>query len=193
MAEPSIRQPDLLVAEGDPGAQLVLHCEADDAPAIAALAGISLPSEMLRSAATGAWRALHLAPDEWLLIGPVAERDAVAARIGTAAQPQSLVDVSERNRHVRIAGRAAATLLRSACPLDLDARAFPASGCTRTVFGKAAVLLERDADCFRMHYARSFRDYVLGLVRMAALDLPESRSNQGEEGGMATAAADGAW
>lgn len=175
MVEPLVAHADVRVVEGGRCARLVLHCEPADAPAIAALAGVALPSAMLRVETTGAWRALHLAPDEWLLLGPAADRDAMTARIGAAAEPHSLVDVGERNRHLRVEGPAGATLLNTGCPLDLAERAFPPGACTRTVFGKATVMIEREVDCFRMHYARSFEGYVVGLARTAAQDLPGIR------------------
>lgn len=172
MADVLIDQPGLRVVEGGRHAQLVLHCDPDHAPAIEVRAGVPLAAAMLRVEANDTWRSLHLAPDEWLLIGPIADRDATIARIDATPEPHSLVDVGERSLHLRIEGAAAATLLNSACPLDLSNRAFAPNACARTLFGKAPVMLERAQDCFRMHYARSFRDYVIGLARTAAQDLP---------------------
>lgn len=177
MAEILVERADLLVTRDEPAAQLVLHCEPADAPALAAAAGLALPGAMLRAETTAGWRALHLAPDEWLLVGPAAERDRVVGRIEAAAAPCSLVDVGERGLTLRVEGGAATTLLNAGCPLDLGDRAFPPGACTRTLFGKATVVLERsrDADCFRMQYGRSFDGYVIGLIRAAATDLPEAR------------------
>ena len=177
MAETLVEWSDLLVTRDGPAAQLVLHCEPADAPALAAAAGLTLPGAMLRAERPAGWRALHLAPDEWLLIGPVAERDRVVGRIGAADVPRSLVDVGERGLTLRVEGGAATALLNAGCPLDLSNRAFPPGACTRTLFGKATVVLERshDADCFRMQYGRSFDGYVIGLIRAAATDLPEAR------------------
>lgn len=184
MAETLVEQASLLVVEGEPEAQLVLHCDPSDAAAIGAIAGIALPPEMLRAETTGEWRALHLAPDEWLLIGPPQDRDAIVGRIEAASEAHSLVDVGERSRHVRIEGRAATALINTGCPLDLDPRSFPPGACSRTLFGKATVVLERDGpDCFRMHYGRSFGDYVVGLIRTAARDLPETWPSRGGEVG----------
>ena len=65
-----------------------------------------------------------------------------------------------------------ALLLNEGCPLDLDAAAFPPGRCTRTLFGKAEIVLwRRDVDAWRVEVARSFAPYLLALLREAAADL----------------------
>ena len=50
-------------------------------------------------------------------------------------------------------------------PLDLDQAAFPVGMCTRTLFGKAEIVLWRKADdAFRVEVWRSFAPYVLGCL-----------------------------
>jgi sarcosine oxidase subunit gamma len=62
-------------------------------------------------------------------------------------------------------------VLNGGCPLDLDPSAFPAGAATRTVFGKAEIVLLREADDrFRVECWRSFSDYVFGLLEAAARD-----------------------
>ena len=160
------------VATGGAAAQFVLHCDPADAPALAGRLDVALPAAMLRVERTGGWRALHLAPDEWLLVGPPGGAAALAARVDGAPEPHSLVDVGERTQHLLVEGPAAPALLATACPLDFDGSAFPPGAATRTLFGKVTIMLERDTDCFRMHYGRSFAEHMAALVRTAALDLP---------------------
>lgn len=168
-----LEQQHLSVAPLDDRARLALHCDPADAPAFVA-AGLTLPRDMLRSAARDGWHALHLGPDEWLLIGPPAERAAMIARIGDIAVPHSLVDIGARNVGMVIGGGDAATLLNSGCPLDLSDAAFPPGGCTRTLFGKLTVMLWRPDERPRyiMEYTRSFDRYAVEFIRTAARDLP---------------------
>ena len=72
-----------------------------------------------------------------------------------------------------VAGDGAADLLNAGCALDLSDAAFPPNSCTRTLFGKADILLWRptEASAFRVEYARSFADYVRRLMAAAAEDL----------------------
>ncbi|HXI48279.1 MAG TPA: hypothetical protein VNH39_06790, partial [Steroidobacteraceae bacterium] len=59
----------------------------------------------------------------------------------------------------------AATILAGACPLDLDARAFPVHMCTRTVLAKAEIVLWRTApDAFHVEVWRSFQPYAQALL-----------------------------
>ena len=171
MAEALIERANLRIARRLPDAQLLLHGNPHDAPALSELGGIALGDQMLQVSTTGEWSALHLSPDEWLLIGPANHRDSMAARFTNASVPLSLVDISERSLGVEIGGSAAATLLNTGCPLDLHDDAFPPGACTRTLFGKAAVMIWRTAAVYRMQYGRSFDDYVTAYIRTAAEDL----------------------
>lgn len=166
-----LERPGLRVTRMAPEARLVLHSAPEDRTSFGDL---ELPEPMLRATATGDWHALHLAPDEWLLAGP---RDGTARVKDMAAASgvvHSLVDVSDRTLAVEVAGRDAKPLINAGCPLDLADAAFPVNACTRTLFGKASILLWRTAaDSFRVEYARSFDAYVTTSIETAAQDLPE--------------------
>ena len=83
-----------------------------------------------------------------------------------------LVDVSHRNTGLIIRGTKVADILNAACPLDLDEAAFPMGMCTRTLFGKAEIVLWRTAnDAFHMETWRSFLPYVVGVLGVAIRDL----------------------
>ncbi len=146
-------------------AQWLFHCAPADAAEAGAGLGIDLGDAMLRATAGGDWHALHLAPDEWLLVGP---RGAVPGEVGVT---HSLIDVSDRSLGFEVSGRDAPAALNAACPLDLGDAAFPAGSCTRTLFGKASVLLWRIADAtWRIDCGRSFATYVAGLLTLAVED-----------------------
>ena len=126
-----------------------------------------LPGTILTSTRQGDHAALMLGPDEWLLIGGI---DAIDPPASTLV---SLVDVSARDLAFEIAGRAATAILNAGCPLDLADRAFPAGMATRTVFGKAEVVLWRPGleSLWRMVLPRSMAPYVAGYLSQAVLDL----------------------
>lgn len=150
----------------------MLHCAPADRADMAEMLGLHLPDTMLRAGFARGWHALHLSPDEWLLIGALNETGAIKAPVGSTIA-HSIVDISERNLGVTVVGEGAACLLNAGCALDLSDQAFPAGTCTRTLFGKADILLWRptDALAFQVEYARSFEDYVRRLMAAASADL----------------------
>ena len=140
------------------------------AAACAAAFGCPLPRDACRAAEAGDRAALWLGPDEWLLLAPEAEGEALIPAIAGAlgAVPHALVDISHRQVGFAVAGTRAAMLLNTGCPLDLDASAFPVGMCTRTVLAKSDVALWRVAPTlFRLEVNRSFADYVAGYLRVA--------------------------
>lgn len=151
-------------------AHLLLHCEPHDAPAIGERLGLDLPAAMLQSGTARGWSALHLAPDEWLLIGAVdASVDMIDAFAVLGRElPVSLVDISDRGLAFDLVGGGVEELLAAGCPMDLAEASFPIGGCTRTLFGKAMVMLWRSGPAsFRLEVARSFAPYVLALLARA--------------------------
>ena len=104
---------------------------------------------------------LWLGPDEFLLIAP----DETMPIVDIAA---ATIDVSHRDTALRVSGPRAACVLNAFCALDLHERAFPVGMCTRTVFGKAEIVLWRTgADEFRIEVARSFAPYVWACLEEA--------------------------
>lgn len=124
---------------------------------VAATLGLPLPAPL---EATD--QVLWLGPEEWLLL----------AEPGTLAGPGSLVDVSDRYRALALHGAQAPTLLNEGCPLDLADAAFPPGRCTRTLFGKAEIILWRvHANEWRVLVARSFAPYLFALLHESRADL----------------------
>jgi sarcosine oxidase subunit gamma len=137
--------------------------------------GLALPTVACRAAVNDSRAALWLGPDEFLLIAPATEANAVATDLANAlgVLPHSLVDVSHRQVTLELSGPHAEWLLGAQCPLPLDLRAFPVDMCTRTVFAKAEIVLWRSAsETFRIEVARSFTQYVVDLLLEIALELP---------------------
>ncbi len=133
--------------------------------------GLALPRTACRAAETADRAALWLGPDEWLLLAPDGEGEAIAAAFREIAAPHSLVDVSHRNTGLDLSGSEVAAVLNAGCPLDLHLAAFPVGMCTRTLFAKAEIVLWRRAvDRFRLECWRSFAPYVHGVIADAALE-----------------------
>jgi sarcosine oxidase subunit gamma len=122
--------------------------------------GIDLPTVACRLAESDGRAALWLGPDEWLLTAPNGD-DFGALAGALSGLPHATVDVGHRNVGIEISGPEAATVLAAGCPLDLDPSAFPVGMCTRTVLGKAEIVLWRTAaTIFRIEVWRSFAPYV---------------------------------
>lgn len=129
--------------------------------------GVALPREACRAATSGGRAALRLGPDEWLLIAPDGEAAGLMTTMGAALgeEPASLVDISDRQVALEVAGDKAAEAINAFNALDLDSDAFPAGMCSRTLFGKAEVVLWRTApETFRVEVWRSFAPYVEGCL-----------------------------
>lgn len=135
--------------------------------------GVGLPRDPCRAKGTDDRAALWLGPDEWLLIAPDGEAERLARALAQAVgeEPASIVDVSHRQIGVAVAGPAAADALNTFNPLDLDDTAFPIGMCTRTLFGKAEIVLWRTGrEAFRIEVWRSFAPYVFGCLEQAISD-----------------------
>jgi len=153
-----------------PAARFVFQGGAAARAAAGRAFGCALPEQRCRAHAGGERAALWLGPDERLLFAPDGAQPGVIEEIENALSgvAHSLVDVSDRQVAIVVAGGGAAELLASGCPLDLDPKTFPAGMCTRTVFGKAEVVLwRRSAEEYHLEVARSFAGYVLGCLREA--------------------------
>ncbi|HEY2660886.1 MAG TPA: sarcosine oxidase subunit gamma family protein [Caulobacteraceae bacterium] len=156
-----------------PAARFVLRGRPEALAAAETDFGLPLPQEACRAASAGDRHALWLGPDEWLLLAPVAEADALAATLEAAMAdlPHSLVEVSQRQTALRISGPRATDLLSVGCLLDLDPVAFPVGMCTRTVLAKAEIVLWRtSAEDFHIEVWRSFSPYVWRFLEAAGAE-----------------------
>ena len=149
---------DLVLAA--PSARFSLRGDAAAREAGCAAFGVTVPAT-LRAAIRGERAALWLGPDEITLLGPA----------GTPMPDGdfAIVDIGERQVAWHLTGRGGEAMLAAGCPLDL-AR-FGVGGCTRTVLGKAEILLWRRAPfAWQIEVWRSFSGYVEGVLRQAAKD-----------------------
>jgi sarcosine oxidase subunit alpha len=140
--------------------------------AIGLALGVLLPTVPCRSVISRERAALWLGPDEWLILAPETASDLAARAVrATGDHPVSVVDVSHRSQTLEITGARAAWCLNAFCALDLDVPAFPVGMCTRTLLGKAEVVLWRiAAEVFHLDVARSLVPYVWGCLEEARLE-----------------------
>jgi len=135
--------------------------------------GVLLPERPCRANSADNRAALWLGPDEHLLLAAAADMPILAASLDAALSgiAHSLVDVSQRQVALELRGPHACAILNNGCPLDLDSAEFPQGMCTRTLFGKADIVLWRTGAAeFRLEVWRSYSDYVLGCLQEAARD-----------------------
>ncbi len=149
--------------------RLSLRARADAVGALSKALGIDLPTKPKTSATKGTRTAFWLGPDEWLVLD-VPGKDLV----GECAKSKvlhSAVDISQRNTAVLVTGRNAEATLSAGCPQNLSDRAFPVGAVSRTLLGKAEVVIHRTgAQAFRVECWRSFSDYVFTYLSDAARD-----------------------
>ncbi|MBB2963445.1 sarcosine oxidase subunit gamma [Methylobacterium sp. R2-1] len=145
------------------------------------LAGLALDAPINTVGTDGETWIARLGPDEWLVGGPEADADLLQGRIheALAGLPHSLVDVSHRNVGIDVSGRQAAAVLNAGCPLDLSEAAFPPGSATRTLLGKAEIVLIRAtaAPLYRVECWRSFSTYVHGFLNEAVFGVEGSAAH----------------
>jgi sarcosine oxidase, subunit gamma len=121
---------------------------------------------------TGERMTVRLGPDEWLLLGPEIDSDAIRHDVVSALDGRffSLVDIGDRDLAVEVAGTHATDVINGGCPIDLDNAAFPAGAATRTLFGKAGIVLMRPGAqrSYRVECLRSFAPYVQAYLQDSA-------------------------
>ncbi|WP_320198164.1 sarcosine oxidase subunit gamma [Agrobacterium sp. rho-13.3] len=152
-----------------PAFRISLRAKADAVEELSQALDIKLPQSPKSSATSGLRSALWLGPDEWLVIDQ-GESNLLDACASVSAI-HSATDVSHRNVAITVSGTGAEATINAGCPQDLSLAAFPVGACSRTIFGKAEVVLVRIAeDTFRVECWRSFADYVFGLLEEGARD-----------------------
>ncbi len=145
-----------------PMTRIVIRAGQEAAIAIGDMLGVALPTAACRSNQSSDRAALWLGPDEWLVLADE------GTELPTTHAGSGIVDVSHRDTALSVSGPRAAWAINAFCALDLHLSAFAVGMCTRTVFGKAEIVLWRTAaDTFRIEVARSFAPYVWACLEEA--------------------------
>ncbi|MCA0010957.1 sarcosine oxidase subunit gamma [Mesorhizobium sp. B292B1B] len=152
-----------------PAERISLRAPEASLAALSKALGVTLPKKPKTSVSKGGRTALWLGPDEWMIIDE-AGNDPLADCAKISAL-HSAVGISHRNVAISVAGPAAAAAINSGCPQDLSPEAFPVGAASRTILGKAEIVLLRTAqDAFRVECWRSFSDYVFTFLSEGARD-----------------------
>ena len=121
---------------------------------------------------SGTRLAARIGPDEWLLISSDESSDSIGREIETALSGRfySLVDISHRNVGIEVTGERAPEALNGGVALDLSDTVFPGGCATRTLLGKAEIILIRPGAerLYRIECWRSFGRYVHEFLSEAA-------------------------
>lgn len=161
--------PMVSVTPGGPASRLAMRAPGKSRAALSRALGLKLPERPKATAVNGSRAALWLGPDEWLILD-VPQTDLMSV-VDSVTAPHSAVDISHRNQSIMVAGPGAEAALSAGCPLDLSQPAFPAGAATRTLLGKAEIVLWRtEAETFRVECWRSFADYCFTLLAESARD-----------------------
>ena len=159
---------DIRAAED--AARFSLRIDPSAASTAATAFGALLPARIGRTATSGGRLALQIGPDEWQLIAPLSEADAIVEAFGRLQTPHSLVDVGHREVGILVEGGAASLALRSAIAFDVEAMPV-GTGC-RTVFDKAQIILIRETENrFRIEVWRSFADHVRRILHAVSREI----------------------
>ncbi|KQV66199.1 sarcosine oxidase subunit gamma [Rhizobium sp. Root1220] len=149
--------------------RVALRAPAESLAALSASLGVKVPNAPKTSGRSQGRAALWLGPDEWLIIDESGAD--LMSGLANAGVAHSATDVSHRNVAIIVSGPGAENTISAGCPQDLSLEAFPVGACSRTLFGKAEiVVLRTEEDTFRVECWRSFADFVFGLLAEGAED-----------------------
>jgi len=182
LSRAAVNLPDAMLEVLPDAAKLAFRGRPASLPVAGDAFGIPLPQTACRFSAKANRVVYWLGPDEWMLQATGERPAALFASMdqALAGQSSALVDVSHRSDAFAVSGPMSEYVLNHGCPLDLSERGFPAGMCTRTILGKAAILLSRpDRLTFHIDVWRSFAPYVWQLLDEARRELAEGRGTQG--------------
>lgn len=146
-------------------ARFILRIGLADLPLASRVWGADLPAGIGGMVSSSGRIATCIGPDEWYLIAPLGEQEAIEAAFAElyATTIHSLVDVGHREVGIAVVGPEAVLALQSCIAFDIGAMPV-GSGC-RTIIDKAQIILLREADDrFRVEVWHSFSDHVWHLL-----------------------------
>jgi sarcosine oxidase subunit gamma len=149
---------------------------------LGSVGGFEIDIPINRCVASSEQVSARLGPDEWLLIAPASEGPDLERKVAGALGEVfcSVVDISHRNLAISVEGSRSRDVINSGCPLDLSDVAFPEGNATRTILGKAEIVLLRPAGqrAYRVECWRSFMPYVADFLRQGAREFAPHQSDR---------------
>ncbi|MDP2697473.1 sarcosine oxidase subunit gamma [Thalassospira sp.] len=160
----------------DPADRLAIWCEDAARNDVATALGLALPDTLNSGTDTDNGCVLRVGPEEYLAIRRPARNDwHLLEQQDFGDKIVSLTDVSHRNIAFILDGPNAAWLIASGCPQDVRDPAFPVGKASRTLFGKAEIILWRTGHHrWVIEIWRSFAPYLADHLT-AALNDPAIR------------------
>jgi sarcosine oxidase, subunit gamma len=127
--------------------------------------GAPLPPTIGEFTASAGRIAACIGPDEWYLIAPLGDQDAIEASFADFYKTtvHSLVDVGHREVGIAVEGPEAANALQSCIAADINA--MPVGSARRTIIDRVQIILIHEAeDRFHIEVWHSFADHVWHLL-----------------------------
>jgi sarcosine oxidase subunit gamma len=146
-------------------ARFILRINPQDLSAASSIWDADLPAIIGGLVSAAGRIATCIGPDEWYLIAPLAEQEAIETAFAGlyTTTIHSLVDVGHREVGIAVEGPQAVLALQSCIAFEIGAMPV-GSGC-RTIIDKAQIILLREADDrFRIEVWHSFADHVWHLL-----------------------------
>jgi sarcosine oxidase subunit gamma len=141
---------------------------------VATALGVALPTKPSITSESGVVRSVWAGPDDWFIVGPKGQADALAARLREALTGlhHAVTDVSSGYTVLHVSGAPVRDVLAQGCPLDLHPRVFGRGGCAGSHFFKASVWLWQtdDAPVYELLVRRSFMGYVWLMLERASAE-----------------------
>lgn len=142
--------------------------------AIESVLGLALPTQPCSTNDSSVLRIVWAGPDDWFIIGPKGQADALVGRLGEAlaGQHHALTDVSCGYTVLHVSGTPVRDVLAQGCPLDLHPRVFARGASAGSHFFKASVWLWQtdDAPAYELLVRRSFAGYVWLMLERATAE-----------------------
>ncbi|MFD1986014.1 sarcosine oxidase subunit gamma [Mesorhizobium newzealandense] len=152
-----------------PADRISLRAPEASVAALSKALGVTLPTKPKTSATKAGRTALWLGPDEWLVIDEAGSDP--LADCAKVTLLHSAVGISHRNIAIAVTGAGATATINAGCPQDLSLEAFPVGAASRTILGKAEIVLLRNGpDAFRVECWRSLSDYVFTFLSEGSRD-----------------------
>ena len=128
--------------------------------------GLDLPTEPNRVAMGKDWKALWLAPDEWLIVGTKDTGNLVAAlEDKLVGQHIAINDLSANRTIFALEGPYSHQVLMKSSEVDFHPRVFAPGDCVQTLIAKSQAIVEQVApETFHIYVRASFSRYVGGWL-----------------------------
>jgi len=125
--------------------------------------GLALPVQPCTSTASAVNRVVWAGPDDWFVIGPRGQAEAIVSQLRTAlaGMHHAVTDVSSGYTVLQLGGAPVREVLAQGCPLDLHPRAFKPGASAGSHFFRASIWLWQtdEAPTYEVLVRRSFMGY----------------------------------